>query len=284
MIYDIKSRKEYKMIFSEIYEWLKLNYKSKNILENLKNYIKESGEVQETAFRILIKLRCVKSLEKYTYLETKDFNNSGDFKKIDMKDFMEMNIKDKGSVADCIIEYDDKIIIFTSKNGNFGIGDYDLDKIEGIINDYQKKEFSKDKDFRIGIITKCKKELNEKLENSNQSSRKWKVKIKDIIKENLVFDQKDLEKIIRETFYIFENIEKEELIKNDKPKSILNLYFHQLLTVTKTKKLLKETNRVLWGHIPRSGKTYMMAGLIYEVYKEIKNLKLVKNQIEINLM
>jgi len=124
------------------------------------------------------------------------------------------------------------------------------------------------KNYKIYLLIPNKKQVLDKVKNANKSSEY----ITEYMFEDNILDKTDLNKY----FLAF----KQDIIKNinenwqtiylhDKP--ILILRFHQELIAQKTSDLIEEGNKsFLWGCKCRSGKTYMIGGIINKQLK-IKN-------------
>ena len=127
------------------------------------------------------------------------------------------------------------------------------------------------KNYEIYLIVPNKQKILEKVKNANKSS---KYITEYMIKENIL-DENDLN-------MYFLNFKK-DIIKNKNEdwnniylnsKENLTLRFHQELITQKTCDLIKNNKSFLWGCKCRSGKTYMLGGLI------VKQLK-IKNKLNV---
>jgi hypothetical protein len=145
---------------------------------------------------------------------------------------------------------------------NKSVDDYDVQKIVTMCDD--NKEIYEN--YKIYILVRNKKDVLKKIEQSNASSLC-------ITKHmNNILDISDLNK----SFLHFKN----DIIKHDfneydetycNEKDRLNMRFHQRLLVEKTCHLMKcGQKQILWGCKCRSGKTFMVGGLIAK-RKEIKD-------------
>ena len=123
------------------------------------------------------------------------------------------------------------------------------------------------KEFEIYLVVPNKKKVLEKIKNANESSEY----ITEYMTEDNILDLDDINKY----FLAF----KRDIIKNKNKdwseiylaqRENLNLRFHQELITQKTSDLIEEGNKsFLWGCKCRSGKTYMIGGLIMKQF-EIK--------------
>lgn len=173
------------------------------------------------------------------------------------------------------------VFVFTSKyyRKEKGISNYDIEKIAlEVLNKYQ------DKNFKIVSLVRNGAEYKNRLERSSKEL------VKSYVSSNLIFDESDLITIYYPKLYKFlthwfdearvkkkGGKEKRYSIKNEDdwreilkdPKEILyisdNLRFHQKYIVEYTNDLIVEggkEGRFIWGAVARSGKSYMVGGLV----------------------
>ena len=124
------------------------------------------------------------------------------------------------------------------------------------------------KNYKIYLVVPNKKKVLDKVKNANESSEY----ITEHMTEENILDKDDLNKY----FLAF----KKDIIKNKNEdwqtvylssKENLNLRFHQELITKKTSNLIEEGNKsFLWGCKCRSGKTYMVGGIINKQKQLIK--------------
>ena len=144
---------------------------------------------------------------------------------------------------------------------------YDIQKIICMIDD-NKSIYTQ---FQIYLLVPDKKSVLEKVKSANKSSNH----ITKYIHEGTILDKTDLQKcFLRFKADILKHMNLNETIQYDdiyiSPKSNLLLRFHQELITRKTSDLIEQGNKsFLWGCKCRSGKTYMVGGLIIKQY-EIK--------------
>ena len=127
--------------------------------------------------------------------------------------------------------------------------------------------------FKIWLLVPDKNSVLEKVKNANKSSNH----ITQYMTEQNILDKNDLNKcFLRFKADMLKHIKvsKHGKINHDEiylsPKSYLCLRFHQELIIQKTSNLIEEgQKRFLWGCKCRSGKTYMVGGLIIKQF-EIK--------------
>jgi len=146
---------------------------------------------------------------------------------------------------------------------------YDIQNIISVIND-NKYIYPK---FKICLLVPDKKTVLEKFKNANKSSNY----ITKYIYEHNILDKYDLNKCFlkfKKDIIKYINNSNNSKVNYDEiylsPKCNLYLRFHQELITQKTSRLIEEGNKsFLWGCKCRSGKTYMLGGLIIKQF-EIK--------------
>ena len=129
------------------------------------------------------------------------------------------------------------------------------------------------KNYKIFIVVPNKKKVLDKVKNANESSKY----ITEHMTVDNILDKDDLNKY----FLAF----KQDIIKNKNkdwneiylsPKENLILRFHQELITHKTSTLIEEGNKsFLWGCKCRSGKTYMIGGVIIKQLDIMKKLNVL---------
>lgn len=229
------------------------------LIKDINEYIKQKWkgkDVQESLFRLFSYLELIDEFNDY-YICKGNFNDKTIKPIKNLKDelyeIMKNNLKDKSDKSDLTLKRNKNLIITTSKNiKDGGIGNYDLRDLKCIVQDKYNKY-----DVRYCIVVKDKTELLNIVKNAEKCNED----LKDIIlnEKNIIFDWND----IKEWYYKMMSLypkDINELYKIKKP--LLNLKFHQELSLIKTLELRKKYSQILWGHIPRSGKSYIMAGLI----------------------
>jgi hypothetical protein len=156
---------------------------------------------------------------------------------------------------------------------------YDIPKLAALL----KKHTKEDRKINLYIFVKNKKDVIEKFKKQHKGS--------DILIDYInpkgsyenIYDINDLEEYYIKLKHLLEqynyfttdtiNLFQSKYLKV--VKSIFEPRFHQKLFITKINKLIenKETN-ILVGAIPRSGKSYIMAGTILEHIKNNPDKKL----------
>ena len=257
--------------FVELYKFLQ-KYKKENIYEWLEEKW-EGKDKQESLLRIFSSLKLIKKLEEYEIC--KGNYNLGTIEKY--KNIQEIfydekgkekKLKDKGDSSDLTgisKKNDKKIVVTTSKNiKKMNIGKLDIEKIITNNKKYEEKGYET-------VICICIRK-REKYEKMKRQIEKTNREIKEIInkKSTIIIDWEDLNK----AYKIFKKKYSEKEIKEIiwKEKEMIELKMHQELGVKKTMKMKKEEKKkkILWGHIQRSGKSYIICGSIIEDSKEKK--------------
>ena len=146
---------------------------------------------------------------------------------------------------------------------------YDIQKIVAMAT--ENKDIYKN--YKIYLVVPNKKKVLDKVKNANESSEY----ITKYMTEDHILDKDDLNKYFLEF--------KQDIIKNKNedwneiylsPKENLVLRFHQELITHKTSTLIEEGNKsFLWGCKCRSGKTYMIGGVIIKQLDIMKKLNVL---------
>lgn len=174
----------------------------------------------------------------------------------------------------------DKTYVFISckylSDGENDVKSIEYYDIQNIIAMISKNKYIY-KQSKIYLLVPNKKNILKKVRNSNKSSNY----ITDYMLDENIFDKADLNKY----FMLFKN----DIIKYDysiwnevylSSKDKLFLRFHQELIVSKTSDLIEKGNKTfLWGCKCRSGKTYMVGGIIVQQFENKKLNKLPFNAL-----
>lgn len=160
---------------------------------------------------------------------------------------------------------------YPKNKDNINVDYYDIQNLISVI-EHNKHIYTK---FKIFLLVPDKNSILEKVKNANKSSEYI---TKYMIEKNIL-DKEDLNKC----FLRF----KEDILKNIKEdlnydkiylttKSNLYLRFHQKNIIDKTSSLIEEGNKsFLWGCKCRSGKTYMIGGIIINQFEVKKKLNVL---------
>ena len=243
---------------NDIKEWLSVNWKGK--------------DKQESLFRLFASLQCIQKINTFDICKG-NFNLQTIQKIVCCKEIFynsltnkSIYLKDKGDSSDLtgIHKKDNKhLLVTTSKNiNNDLIGNLDIEKIVTNFEDYKKNGYTS----TLCIVVRDRKNLQLKVQQSEKSNHKVKSLITD--PNTIIIDWDDL----NEAFFTFKRIYStsniQQLCNNSSEKAPILFKFHQLLSIQKTMSLKKNNQKVLWGHIPRSGKSYIIAGTIIEDSKK----------------
>jgi len=160
-----------------------------------------------------------------------------------------IKLKDKGDSSDLTgfhINDSKHILTCTSKNmSNITVDNLDIYKL--LVNYFQ--------------YDKCnyKMTLCISIKNIEYTNREVKKYLDDSV---IIVDWSDLKKAFLKFKQKYQNIRFENLINEEKKH--IKLKLHQHLTVLKTLQLKSLNEKILWGHIQRSGKSYIIAGCIIQ--------------------
>jgi site-specific DNA-methyltransferase (adenine-specific) len=168
------------------------------------------------------------------------------------------------------------------------IKDYDIDKLCLIIKDVNKYNPAS---FKVLLFVKNKIDFLKVKSNSNNSSNI----IINYLDDNNIYDINDLEKyfkslkILLSEYNYLETVNditkfSEIYLKHIKP--LLKLRFHQKLIISKSIDIINKNNddkKVLIGALPRTGKSYIMGGIILDYIKKIKSEE-IKNKKYFNFL
>ena len=262
------------------------------------------GFIYEILWDICIKFNIIKTFENnIEHLFVKEGSNinnltninKDDYKKITTGNIFENYLKSvwwsgkDGGYSDISFRYNDE------KNNNIyvissvkyyekekDVSNYNIADLCTIIHKLFKTDENKD-NYKVVLFIKNKKDFIDKAKSSNKSSNL----ILRYIDYNYIFDLTDLEKyymLLRQLLdqynYLKNDIDienfKSEYLKIDKNNLIFKPKFHQKLFINKiihdiSDKRKTDNKDFLIGAIPRTGKTYIMAGLILDYI--IKNFK-----------
>lgn len=223
------------------------------------NDIWNGKEKQESLYRLFAYLRLIEEFNQYD-LTDGNFNEGTISKNCDKSLLFNKCLNDKCDKSDLTLLNNNSIIASSSKNKtNYGINDLDIDNIQNIYNDLYKHKYK----LQLCIIIKDKEILYDKIKHSNKSSKRLCDILND--KTTIIFDWKDINLWYNNCKNIYKNKTIDDIIKVEKIPLVNR--FHQEISIINTIEIAKKYNNILWGHIPRSGKSYIMAGLIANTNK-----------------
>lgn len=259
-----------------------------NSVEDILNKYKkqsEKGFIYERIWDLCIKFGFCECFPNSLFIHKIGNSNNGKLKTL--KNFdkylteSKVNSGNSGGCSDITLynKKDKKYIFISSKfpkttndiNKQKSVKYYDIQNIISMIDDNK----SIYKNYDIYLTVPNKKSVFKKIKKSSKSSNY----ITKYMNKDNILDMDDLNKCFLEF--------KQNIIKNKKFSSILDynkiygsskenliLRFHQELITHKTSDLIEEGNKsFLWGCKCRSGKTYMIGGLILKQFNVKKKIK-----------
>ena len=244
---------------------------------NTCNNESERGFIFERLFDIIIKFGFCDIFPNHVYHHLVGNSNVGKMKKLETYDnyLNEKTISGNSSGCSDITlkhSYDDTYIFITSKyptNDDKTVEYYDIQNIIAMATK-NKHIYT---DYEIYLTVPNKNHLLEKVKMASETSRY----ITDYIIEDHILDKYDLNNYFLEfKKEIINNINNNwtDLFLNKR--TYLNLRFHQELITQKTSDLIEESNKsFLWGCKCRSGKTFMIGGIILKQLKIKKKLNVL---------
>jgi hypothetical protein len=225
----------------------------------------EKGFIFERLFDIIIKFGFCGAFSNSNYFHLIGNSNNSKLQVLEnLNQYLAENVLSGNSSGCSDITLRDKngtyIFIsckyFEDASKQNSIYDYDIQNIVAMAAE-NKHIYKK---YKIFIVVNDKVAVLSKVKSANKSSKY----ITDHMIDENILDKKDLNKY----FLLF----KKSIIKNEKKdwqviylnrKEKLELRFHQELIIQKTSDLIEEGNKsFLWGCKCRSGKTYMIGGII----------------------
>ena len=176
----------------------------------------------------------------------------------------EVCLNDKGDSSDLTgihKTHPKHLLVCTSKCiRHISIKKLDIDYIGTNFKQYDEKGYT----MTLGIVVKDAQEFYSKLERTERTT----IELKKFIQRHntIVIDWKDL----NEAYHNFKSIYGKTSFQNliTVQTSPLVLRLHQKLCCLKTMRWKGITNRILWGHIQRSGKSYIIGGVVIEDSRE----------------
>nr|QFG74388.1 MAG: hypothetical protein [Megaviridae environmental sample] len=171
----------------------------------------------------------------------------------------ELCLNDKGSFSDITLidEENKKLLMISVKDKNKEhITDYDISKIYDIFDEHYKNNGMI---ACLGLCTRSKDNTLNIVKKSESTSQIYKDRIMN--HSTVLLDYNDVAGGVLKFLSIFKNTSIKDILENEK--NGIKLKLHQELGVYNTYDIInKGGNKILWGHIPRSGKSYIIAGTI----------------------
>lgn len=243
-----------------------------NILESCKNQV-EKGFIFERLWDVIIKFGFCEHFQKSIFTNLTGNMNNGNLKLLTtFTNYLSEKVfsSKSGGCSDISLYNNDEetFIFISSKNTEEEkpVAYYDIQNIISVIGENKHIYIN----FKIYLLVSDKNLVLEKVKNANKSSNY----ITKYMNEDNILDKSDLRKCFLNFKANILNENKKGKINYDEiylsPKCNLVLRFHQELITRKTSNLIEEGNKsFLWGCKCRSGKTYMIGGLILKQF-EIK--------------
>ena len=247
--------------FIDLYKFLQA-YEETDILEWLS--IKWDGkDKQESLLRLFAGLGLVRKIKHYDICKG-NFNLKTITKHESMRDVFyddqnkPLKLKDKGCSSDLTGKRKDNpnhLLVCTSKNNNkINVGKLDIDKI---LTNFKKYEDNHTMILCVSVRNKTSYlKMKQNIEKTNKD-------LKDVLneKDTIVIDWDDINEAYHNFKLFFNVVSIDSIISATKQSIVLKM--HQHLSVMKTMRIKQNRkNKILWGHIPRSGKSYIIAGCI----------------------
>ena len=274
MSYNNKMEAKYVKItetYRDLYELLQ-----NNNFEHINDYLndesgQETGYKQETITKMLGGLNLIDKLNGKTPCKG-NFNlntiqKQESYKTVFYKDDGNL-IMLKGNAGDSsdftmISDKDDKqILIMSSKSlTKETSGGLDIEKMSFYSQKYKDNGYK----IQYGFIVKNKKQTDEMISRTHKSSKE----LADIYnrQDTIVIDWNDLDQAYHAFKINFQNMRIDTILNSNKKP--LCLQMHQRISVMKTLRMKDcDKKRILWGHIQRSGKSYIIGGCIIEDSKD----------------
>jgi hypothetical protein len=260
--------------FKDLYIFLQ-QYEDISIISWLQDNSWHGKDKQESLLRLFGGLNLIEKLRNYTVCKgnfnLKTIQKHTSFKDVfyneDKNEFVFLNDKGDSSDLTCISNHSDKhLLVTTSKNLNkTNIGNLD---VSDIITNFQQYKDEGGYSMTLCICIRDCNDFKAMIKRVEKSSKKLKTVVEN--EDNIVIDWKDLDQAYKEFKKIFGNKTFEGDIMKNKNRNVLSLKMHQALCVSKTINIIKQNRdkTILWGHIPRSGKSYIMGGTILEDGKD----------------
>ena len=143
---------------------------------------------------------------------------------------------------------------------------------------YSQQYIEKGYTVSFGLCVPNKKDTDDMIDRTQSSSKVLSELYNR--KDTVIIDHNDLKEAHRKFKDVYKNMKIEEILRTYKKPLLFKM--HQKLGIMKTLRLKKEKiEKILWGHIQRSGKSYIIAGSIIEdsISKESCNYLIITTAI-----
>ena len=296
----LKELKKYKSV-KDVIEKFNIKY------DNIENGKSKQGYIYERLWDICIKFGLVKNIIPFNtnnklkhingninkeiktlnitnFEETKDFFNT----------YLNENIisGNSGGYSDITFANDKNLVISSAKyfEKTKSINDYDIEKLCILFDTYKENKIHNTLEIKVVLFIKDKKEFIQEVVNKvNKSSLIILKYINPNGNYENVFDLKDLEvhfEELKKLLAIYNYFETQKDINDFKKeylksfKKIFKPRFHQQLFIKQSIDIINKkssgsnsSKKILIGAVPRSGKTFIMAGIILDYIKVNKIAK-----------
>jgi hypothetical protein len=254
--------------FKDLYEFLQ-SYEEDSIITWLKQQW-TGKDKQESLLRLFAGLGLIDKLKSYDICKG-NFNKKTIMKHMNIKNvfYNQKNIpiylKDKGDSSDLtgICKKDDKhLLVSTSKNLNkTQVGKLDIDKILTNFKQYEDEGYT----MSLCICVRDRIDFETMKKNVEKTNHQLKSLLEK--EDTIIIDWKDLNQAYHRFKIYFSQTSLNSIMNSNKTPICLKM--HQELGVEKTLEMKNNgKKKILWGHIQRSGKSYIIGGCIIEDSKD----------------
>lgn len=248
----------------DLYEFLQL-YEENNII----TWLKEpwvGKDKQESLLRLFAGLGLIDKIKSYDICKG-NYNEKTITKNTTIKDVFYnqednlINLKDKGDSSDLtgICKENEKhLLVTTSKNLNkTQVGKLDIDKILTNFKQYQDEEYT----MSLCVCVRDRIDFETMKNNVEKTNHQLKSLLEK--EDTIIIDWNHLNQAYHQFKIFYRETPIDNIINSNK--TTLCLKMHQHLGVLKTLRMKNsEKKKILWGHIQRSGKSYIIGGCIIE--------------------
>jgi hypothetical protein len=254
--------------FKELYEFIQ-KCEEVNIIKWLEQpWV--GKDKQESLLRLFAGLRLIDKLKLYDICKG-NYNKKTIIKHTNIKDVFYnqednlINLKDKGDSSDLtgICKENEKhLLVTTSKNLNkTQVGKLDIDKILTNFEQYNVDGYT----MSLCICVRNNTDFQNMKKNIEESNQQLKLLLEK--EDTIIIDWNDLNQAYHQFKMFYGHTPLDNIINSNK--TALCLKMHQHLGVSKTLRMKNsEKKKILWGHIQRSGKSYIIGGCIIEDSKD----------------
>lgn len=256
------------------------------------NEVSKQGFIYERLWDICIKFGLVKKIIKFDdnnklrhYVQNANELYINDFKEFNeiFDDYLTKNFQSGkgGGYSDITFKNDEEVVISSCKyfadDDKQDIKNYEIQNLCPII------DANKSINFKIILFVKDKNKFLKKRKTDNKSSNILIKYIKSNGKYENIYDLNDLEiyfkelKIILEYFNYLKTKEDLDKFKKEylkKFKRVFKPKFHQCLYINQISKIIKKKDKsnknILIGAVPRTGKTFILGGIIKNFIENFK--------------